>query len=352
MRVLLLELRVPAVRRRRRRGHRGARPHVGRARCHRGRRHRRRPVGVRDGAAVGREPPREGLLNVHRVRCRRTSVHQAGMRDAASYLRRRAAGDAAPVCGPREYDAAHFFFSLPTGAMIPFLDLGKTPVIVSLRGSDVPGYDSAQSRTWNGLTGCCVPLTRWIWRRADRVVPVCESLGRHGAADLPGLEYTVIPNGVDLERFHPAARGAASAPGPRPLSGRGAPGGAEGHRRSDPRHRVAGAGAVRARNRGQRAGRAGAARARRPTSGSTALVKFSGSLDRADRRAPLSRGRPLHAASVEEAFGNVFAEALASGLPIVGSNVGGIPGAGGARPQRSAGAAARSARSRRRSAPG
>jgi glycosyltransferase involved in cell wall biosynthesis len=30
-------------------------------------------------------------------------------------------------------------------------------------------------------------------------------------------------------------------------------------------------------------------------------------------------------ASWEEAFGNVFAEALASGLPVVGSTVGGIP---------------------------
>ena len=84
---------------------------------------------------------RKAVLNVHRVRCRRTSVHEAGMGDAASYL-----VAALPLVrrllSTEQYDAAHFFFSLPTGAMIPFLNLGKTPVVVSLRGSDVPGYDS------------------------------------------------------------------------------------------------------------------------------------------------------------------------------------------------------------------
>ena len=55
------------------------------------------------------------------------------------------------------------------------------------------------------------------------------------------------------------------------------------------------------------------------------LVKFSGSLDRATVARRYRDADLFTLASVEEAFGNVFAEAMASGLPIVGSAVGGIP---------------------------
>src|SRR5436309_3262414 len=48
------------------------------------------------------------------------------------------------------------------------------------------------------------PLTRWIWRRADRVVAVCESLGQLALDTWPDLRYAVVPNGVDLTLFHPA----------------------------------------------------------------------------------------------------------------------------------------------------
>ena len=150
------------------------------------------------------EASEEGVLNVHRVRCRRTSVHEAGMGDAASYL-----VAALPLVrrllSTEQYDAAHFFFSLPTGAMIPFLNLGKTPVVVSLRGSDVPGYDSHNHKLERAHR-VLLPFTRWIWRRADRVVPVCESLGRMALQSMPDLDYTVVPNGVDLTRFAPRAQ--------------------------------------------------------------------------------------------------------------------------------------------------
>ena len=82
----------------------------------------------------------EGMLTVYRVKCRRRGIHEAGMGGALSYLR-----IALPLVRARlrdeHYDLVHLFFSLPTGAMLPFLNLGDTPVIVSLRGSDVPGYD-------------------------------------------------------------------------------------------------------------------------------------------------------------------------------------------------------------------
>ena len=61
------------------------------------------------------------------------------------------------------------------------------------------------------------------------------------------------------------------------------------------------------------------------TFGLDGLVKFSGSLDRASVARRYRDADLFTLASVEEAFGNVFAEAMASGLPIVGSNIGGIP---------------------------
>ena len=64
------------------------------------------------------------------------------------------------------YDVIHFVFSLPTAAMLPLLDLHGAPVIVSLRGSDVPGFDAEMVGVQRAHR-LLHPLTRWIWRRAD-----------------------------------------------------------------------------------------------------------------------------------------------------------------------------------------
>src|SRR5918994_812365 len=54
-------------------------------------------------------------------------------------------------------------------------------------------------------------------------------------------------------------------------------------------------------------------------------IRFSGSLDRVEVAERYRQADLFTLPSAAEAFGNVFAEALASGLPIVGSTVGGIP---------------------------
>ena len=269
-----------------------------------------------DGTAVS-----EGLLTVHRVRSRRTGIHEAGVRGALGYV-----AAALPVVRrllrTERYDVAHFVFSLPTGAMLPFLDLAGIPTVVTLRGSDVPGYDPSQ-RSVERAHRILKPLTRWIWRRADRVIAVCDSLGRLAQRTLPGLRYAVIPNGVDLARFRPRLRPARPHERLRCLAV------ARLVERKGLAHLIR---AIALQERGRvELEIVGAGPEERALRGLAAelgvgeLVRFAGALDRA---AVAQRYRDVDVftlACSDESFGGVFAEAMASGLPIVGSTAGGIP---------------------------
>ena len=264
----------------------------------------------------------EGLLTVYRVKCSRIGVHQAGMGGALSYLHQ-----ALPLVRARmrdeRYDVVHVFFSLPTGAMLPFLTLGDTPVVVSLRGSDVPGYDPHQKQLERAHR-MLLPLTRWIWHRASRVVAVCESLGRLALRTDPDLRYSVIPNGVDLTRFRPSTRGRSRHGGKirclavaRLVERKGLSDLIEAIaslERGRFELEILGSGPDERRLK-DLAFRLGVSRE----------VIFAGSVSRSEIAGRYRDADIFTLASREEAFGNVFAEALASGLPIVGSTVGGIP---------------------------
>ncbi|MBA2566027.1 MAG: glycosyltransferase family 4 protein [Gemmatimonadetes bacterium] len=257
-----------------------------------------------------------------RVRTRRRGVHDAGMGGAAGYLRA-----ALPVVRDlvrrTRYDIVHFFFSLPTGALLPLCDFGRAPVVVSLRGSDVPGYDESDLRL-RVAHRLALPLTRWIWRRADRIVMLSEGLGRLAWRTSPDLRFTVIRNGVDLELFHP---GAAVPPAP------GAPLRCLAVARLIERKGIANL--LRALSLLERdrftldvVGSGPAEGALRSLASKLELgggVRFVGALDRPALAARYRQADVFTLSPREEAFGNVFAEALASGLPIVGSDVGGIP---------------------------
>lgn len=264
----------------------------------------------------------EGLLTVYRVRCSRAGVHEAGMGGALSYLRH-----ALPLVRARmrdeRYDIVHVFFSLPTGAMLPFLGLGDTPVIVSLRGSDVPGYDPYQ-KNLERAHRLLRPLTRWIWRRATRVVAVCESLGRLALRTDPRLRYSVIPNGVDLTRFRPSTRGRSRREGKiRCLAVARL---VERKRLADLIRAVAllERGRVELEIVGSGPDEC-ALRTLVAELGLEDAVRFAGCLGREALAQRYREADLFTLACAEESFGNVFAEAMASGLPIVGSTAGGIP---------------------------
>jgi glycosyltransferase involved in cell wall biosynthesis len=249
-----------------------------------------------------------GLLTVHRVKCRRAQIQPSGARDVLSYLRA-----TVPLVrhrlGSEAYDLVHLFFSPATGAMLPLLNLGNVPLVVSHR-SAISSHPALRG------------LTRWIWRRADRVVAVCESLGHEIRHASPNLRYAVIPDGVDLTRFRPTLRRRASSrvrclAVARLLEREGlgdlirAVAVLE---RERCELEIVGAGADEL-----------SLRQLAAYLGVSDRVFFSGSPD-GDTLARRYREADIFAlASWEDSFGDAFAQALASGLPIVGSDVGRIP---------------------------
>lgn len=258
---------------------------------------------------------------IHRVKSWRIDVHNCGLRGAYTYVLA-AALKRRKLLRTRHYDLEHYFFSLPTGllTLAPPFDLAP-PYIVSLRGSDVPGYDPANTRL-DKIHTLMKPLTRLIWQRAGRVVALSEALAETARQTAPDLDVSVIPNGIDIERFAPPA-----------------------HRESN--------GAIRLITVARLLKRKGIhtvlEACARPTTLPVTLdiigtgpyedelreranelglgdkVRFLGFVPNAELPEYYGRSDIFVLPSSTESFGLVFAEAMSCGLPIAASNVGGIP---------------------------
>ncbi|MHC4638989.1 MAG: glycosyltransferase, partial [Planctomycetota bacterium] len=75
----------------------------------------------------------------------------------------------------------------------------RLPYIISLRGSDVPGYNIRLGLDYRLLAG----LFRRIWSGAAAVVANSKGLRKLALDFMPALEIKVIPNGIDIEKFKP-----------------------------------------------------------------------------------------------------------------------------------------------------
>lgn len=274
-----------------------------------------------EGAQVGAPGPSGRAPRLHTVDTRRRDVHDAGLGAAVRFVVR-----AWPVLGrllrEQPFDVVHYFFSLPTGVLLPPARRAGVPTVVSLRGSDVPGYDP-ENRGLERMHRALAPLTRWVWRRADLVVSVCESLGRLAQQTDPTLSFEVVGNGVDTRRFRPADGKRSDSP--------------EVVRciavsRLTPRKNLdtlirAFARLPRGRYRLEVVGSGTEETALQSLAAALALgadVEFAGAVDHGELPEHYRRADLFTLVPHSEAYGNVFAEAIASGLPIVGSDVGGV----------------------------
>ena len=97
------------------------------------------------------------------------------------------------------------FFGVPCGAAALFWKwrLG-VPYIVSLRGGDVPGFRPYDFALYHRLIS---PLLHGVWRQAKAVVANSNGLKELAHRFDSSVPIEVIPNGVDTEYFQPAANG-------------------------------------------------------------------------------------------------------------------------------------------------
>jgi len=139
-------------------------------------------------------------VRIWRVPSYRVGIHEAGIQGAASYLFF-ARIKLARLMRANHYDLLHYYFGLPTGLLALYSHQKySVPYIVSLRGSDVPGYDMSAAPSFHRLLGS---VRRRIWHNAASVVANSGSLrdlALDAGADRP---IDVIPNGVSVQRFSP-----------------------------------------------------------------------------------------------------------------------------------------------------
>jgi glycosyltransferase involved in cell wall biosynthesis len=101
----------------------------------------------------------------------------------------------------KRYDLSHSFFTVPCGFISYLLKKRfKIPYIISLRGSDVPGY----SERFSALYGILKPLVRKIWSRASFVISNSQGLKDLAIKTNPSQEIGLIFNGIDTNEFKPS----------------------------------------------------------------------------------------------------------------------------------------------------
>jgi glycosyltransferase involved in cell wall biosynthesis len=100
----------------------------------------------------------------------------------------------------RPFDVTLAFFTVPCGflAYLAKLVFG-IPYVVSLRGADVPGF----SEKYDTFYLFARPLVRFLWHRAEAVIPNSAGLTELARKTDPRQEMRTIQNGVDTEAFRP-----------------------------------------------------------------------------------------------------------------------------------------------------
>lgn len=106
-------------------------------------------------------------------------------------------------------DIIHVHFAVPSGVLAMFLSqLTGIPYVLTLHLGDVPGGVPDKTDRWFRWV---FPFTPKIYQNSSAVVAVSEFTRSLAQRRYP-VEIEVIPNGIDLQLVHPASAGLADPP--------------------------------------------------------------------------------------------------------------------------------------------
>jgi len=140
-------------------------------------------------------------VEVLRVACMRRNQTHTCLREA-TFWTARASGFAAAWAREHRPDVVQCFFALPNGPVAwRAARAARRPFAIRLSGGDVPGNDPTR---YTKLSRLLLPLTRRIMGAADALIVNSAGLRDLARTAFPDLDFTVIPNGVDVDEFRPA----------------------------------------------------------------------------------------------------------------------------------------------------
>jgi L-malate glycosyltransferase len=208
------------------------------------------------------------------------------------------------------YDICHCWNGWPPG-FFGYLYRKKVPYVIALRGNDVPGYEIRFRFLERFILK---DLSRVIWKNSLKITANSQELAQLAQHTFP-CEIAVIPNGVDTDDFYPKVYEETR----RPLT------------------------LISTNRLGQRKGHIYLIRALRKTKGYRLIlvgqgsemanlkresegldVEFRGYVEHTDLNRELHRADIYISTSLVEGMSNATLEAMAAGLPIISTNVGGI----------------------------
>ncbi|MEN8129396.1 MAG: glycosyltransferase family 4 protein [Pseudomonadota bacterium] len=145
-------------------------------------------------------PVRESLdnLNIYRIQSLRAHQHMCTWPEMIPYISL-ATTRAIQLARKNRYDINHTHFIFPDG-VIAYLLKRATGLnyIITAHGSDVPGYNPDRFRRLHRLLG---PVWKKITANAECIVCPSNSLRSLILAVNPRAHCTLIPNGIDCDKF-------------------------------------------------------------------------------------------------------------------------------------------------------
>jgi glycosyltransferase involved in cell wall biosynthesis len=135
-------------------------------------------------------------ITIHKIGVHKKNLHYWRRTEVLEWLFK-AEGFYRRLMRQNEYDLAHAFFAFPTGWLC-YRHAARIPYVISLRGSDVPGYNVRLGTDYKLLSG----LFGRIWKSASAVVANSTGLAEL-AKKFVDLDIGVICNGVDTKRYYP-----------------------------------------------------------------------------------------------------------------------------------------------------